>query len=103
MRRYAEEESGYQGWKNYETWNAALWINNDQGMYDYLQEEAAEFREDKEYPHDITHRLADMMEDQFENMYDEAADGLPGPLADLLRGAMSEIYWREIALAFLEE
>lgn len=22
------------GWKNYETWNVALWIDNDRGFYD---------------------------------------------------------------------
>jgi len=23
----------YEGWKNYETWNVALWINNDFALY----------------------------------------------------------------------
>ena len=28
----------YNGWKNYETWNVALWINNDYGLYTAAKE-----------------------------------------------------------------
>ena len=28
----------YNGWTNYETWNVALWIQNDPGFYDLARE-----------------------------------------------------------------
>lgn len=26
-------ENTYNGWRNYETWNVALWLGNDEGLY----------------------------------------------------------------------
>ena len=47
MQRYAEE-SGYQGWKNYETWSVALVMSNDRGEYEYWNDTADEIRQDVE-------------------------------------------------------
>jgi hypothetical protein len=33
----------YQGWANYETWNVALWFDNDQGLYNEAREHPTRF------------------------------------------------------------
>ena len=31
-------DTEYNGWTNYETWNVALWIQNDEGLYNIARE-----------------------------------------------------------------
>ena len=36
-----KNDNDYNGWKNYETWNLNLWIQNDEGIYLAVVEEMA--------------------------------------------------------------
>ena len=29
-------DTTYNGWKNWETWNCGLWVNNDYAMYNFV-------------------------------------------------------------------
>ena len=31
-------DTEYNGWTNYETWNVALWIQNDEGLYNLARQ-----------------------------------------------------------------
>jgi hypothetical protein len=87
----------YNGWKNFETWNVKLWIDNEYAWYQDIKEMVEQMDED-----DDVHDLAEQIENWFDMMFE---DDIPktGPLADLLNGAIREVDWREIAEAFLEE
>lgn len=106
------EPKGYQGWKNYETWAVHLWISNDQGTHFMYDEQAAEqyreaVRHDKtsgreEWTEQAASVLAGQMEEDIAN--EEACPVLSASTVytDLLRSALDEVDWAEIAVAYVE-
>lgn len=102
-------EKTYNGWTNYETWNLALWIDNEQGSQEYWRERAAECFKDARGMADITGddrerdaraALAEELKSQTEENVPEIGNSF---YADVLNAAISEVNWYEIAGNWIDE
>lgn len=92
----------YNGWKNYETWNVALWIDNDQGSYSQRCEMAQDAWDNADGDEDEAKRkLADALKDWIEEMNPLASEA--SMFSDLMNAALGEVDWYEIAENFLED
>lgn len=87
----------YNGWTNYETWCAGLWLDQDAGYWsDTAQEILRQQNNDRE---DATYELSLLLKDQ----HDELMPAVEGLYADLLGASMSRINWYEIAKHLVDE
>lgn len=85
----------YNGWTNYETWCANLWLTNDSAGYEWLIERADELLEDCDGDEDdAVSALAEALEQQHDELMPESVEGV---FADLLRHALGRVDWHEIA------
>jgi hypothetical protein len=99
-------ERDYSGWTNYETWNLALWIGNDERSDSYWRGVAQEVYDDAEADRTFTRveratlDLADRLKGEFTEanpLADEAS-----VFGDVLGAAISEVNWYDIAEHWLE-
>ena len=94
------ENKGYNGWSNYETWNVALWMDNDEGSYLYWKEQAVDaLSQNDNEKDDAASDLARLLKDEHE----ENTPTVTGCYADLLNAALSEVDWYEIAEHLIED
>lgn len=102
----------YNGWTNYETWVVNLWMDNNEGSYDYWREVAEDIYHNQAEEQKHFSKMDDavvILADRLKNDHEEAKDEILERLeltaslwADLLGAALSEANWREIAEHLLE-
>lgn len=80
------EAKRHNGWANYETWNVALWINNEEPTYRERCDLARRAR-----------GVGDLAETLKAWVHDMAPDLGASMFADLLNAALSAVDWYEIA------
>lgn len=101
------ENKGYNGWNNYETWNVALWIDNEESTYrearDMVREAFDDTDADQEHEERVTEATGPLAK-RLEEWVDEMKPDLGASMfSDLLNAALSEVDWYEIAENWLSE
>jgi hypothetical protein len=88
----------YNGWTNWETWNANLWIENDWRFSESYALQAGDLLSSYDED-DCIEKLADIIESDFDELMPEVS----GFFADMLNGAMREVNWHEIAKHYVQD
>lgn len=97
----------YQGWNNRETWATALWIDNDQALYEIARDYARQEIEGHDKGEEINayylgETLKNWIEDDLLTLENIAGNrDLWLMLTDI--GSLYRVNWREIAQVYLDE
>lgn len=90
----------YQGWANYPTWAVALWIDNDQYMYN----EAVGTAEQMVFMESLPdYRVADWLHEWVDFMREETIPDIGNNMfSDLLGWAIEMVDWHELATHYID-
>ena len=90
----------YNGYENYETWVVSLWLDNDEGSYNYWADRAEEVLEDNDGDEE------DALYDLAGEIEDEIVEGNPvenaSVYSDLMGSALGAVTWTEVAQSFID-
>jgi len=98
-------EKGYNGWTNYETWAAKLWMDNEEGSYRHWGSEAQDAWDAAEADGTFTREenAASALAEALKEDHESGMPEVSGLWADLLNTALSEVNWHEIAASLIED
>ena len=94
----------YNGWKNYETWVTALWIDNERADYEQVIETVNEIRStfEKAPIGDFRIAVADYLKTFVEGIVSEQVKENSGLTANFVNASLFEVDWYEIANHYIE-
>lgn len=104
------KDAKYNGWKNYETWAVALWIDNEESSQNYWLDRAREAWAERDEPFGweatidyhpkaedrALTRLTDALREEHNAQADDMVKGA-NVFSDLLNAALGSVDWREVA------
>ena len=96
----------YNGWTNYETWNVKLWIDNEEGTYNYCRDMARGFYVNSEADDfwGVTENALFDFRDFLEKWIEGGIPEIPNSLyLDILLANLKEVDYMEIAKSIFEE
>lgn len=96
------ERKEYNGWTNYETWLANLWMDNDQGSQEYWRERAENACDEATDRDEAIELLASELESDMDDRIEECV-GAQGVLAEFLRTSADEVDWQDIARHWVDD
>jgi hypothetical protein len=91
--------AGYEGWKNWETWQLNLTLSNDEPLHREWSKLAREAVEDSGFNESVAVTyFADRMQEELTKFLDGGAFGkLPEYAQNILSQSMREVDWRELS------
>ena len=100
-------DTTYNGWTNYETWLVNLWLDNDQGSQEMVQELAKECVTnaiDKGCDAEsVRNDAAYELSQQIKEFHEENTPETVGVYSDLISAALGAVNWFEIAEHYINE
>lgn len=98
-------DSTYNGWTNYQTWNVALWLANEEGPYNHWRQATRDAWKGAQADETATRaqRTAYTLAVRLKDELTDGAPELTGTYGDLLGHALASVNWDEIARHMVDD